>query len=358
MRAHSIISDSRKSEASVETQRIGTLLFNKWSRKMSIISVVVPIYKNEENLFPFLKEFMDNIMPAFQEQGDEFELILVNDDSPDNSWILMKEIATRDLRVKLLRLSRNFGAIPAAFAACSYASGDCIVVKACDLQEPSSLVVDMYHEWKRGEKIVLAVRERRSDSFFGDIASNLYYYFVRKFVDRNMPKGGFDIWLMDKEVKKHILQMNDKNSNIGLQLLWLGFHPKKVYYTRLKRKIGKSSWTLPKKIKLFIDSIIGFSYVPVRMMSMTGLLFVIFALLFGGRAVWARLYGLIDVQGYTTLLIIVLFSSGMIMFTLGILGEYIWRTLEASRNRPISVVRDAINFGEQSIGEGVDFRLD
>ncbi len=325
---------------------------------MSKVSVVVAVFKNEANLIPFYEDFMLNIVSVFQKNGDEYELILVNDDSPDGSWEVMKTLAIQDGRVKLLRLSRNFGGMAAVFAGFQYASGDCVITRACDLQEPASLPIEMYHAWKHGEKSVLAVRESRHDSFLGDRISNLFYFFVRKLVDRTMPKGGFEIGLIDKDVKNQILQMNDKNSNIGLQLLWLGFHPQKVYYKRLERKIGKSSWTFSKKVKLFIDSLIGFSYIPVRMMSMSGLLFVIFAVLFGGRAVWARLHGLIDVQGYTTLLVIVLFASGMIMFTLGILGEYIWRTLEASRNRPISVVRDAINFGDRSMGEGVDFHAE
>ena len=320
--------------------------------------MVVAVYKNENNLLPFYKDFMDNIVPVFHEQGDEFELLLVNDDSPDGSWEVMKALAMKDSRVKILRLSRNFGGMQAVFAAYRYASGDCVIMKACDLQEPSSLALDMYREWKRGEKIVLAVRNSRHDSIFGDMAANLYYLFVRKLVDKSMPKGGFDIWLMDKEVKNQILQMNDKNSNIGLQLLWLGFHPKKVYYTRLERKIGKSSWSFAKRVKLFIDSIVGFSYVPIRAMSMFGAGFVMFSFFFGLRVIWAKLSGMIEIPGYTTLLVILLFSSGMIMFTLGILGEYIWRTLEASRNRPISVVRDAINFGDRSMGEGVDFHAE
>lgn len=315
--------------------------------------MLVSIYKNEDNIIPFYEDFKANIVPALVEQGDDYELIMINDDSPDNSWQIMKALQVNDNHIRLVRLSRNFGAIAATFTGLQYAAGDCITVKACDLQEPASLTVDMYHEWKKGEKVLFAVRTARNDSVIGDMMSSLYYFIMRKMVDKAMPKGGFDIYMIDKDVKDQIVAMNDKNSNIALQLMWLGFHPKKLYYTRLERKIGKSSWSFSKKVKLFVDSLIAFSYIPVRMMSMLGLLFVLFALVFGIKVIIARINGLIPVQGYTTLLIIILFSAGLIMFTLGILGEYIWRTLEASRNRPISVVRDAINFEEKSKGEGV-----
>lgn len=307
---------------------------------MNKVSVLVAIYKNEYNILPFYEEFNKNIAPHL----DDYELIMINDDSPDRSWEIMLSLAEQDDHVKCIRLSRNFGAIPTIFTGMQYSSGDCIMVKACDLQEPSDLSVNMYNEWKNGEKMVFAVREARKDGVFGDLFSNLYYFFMRKMVDPEMPKGGFDIYLMDRAIAQKIVEMNDKNSPIVLQLMWLGYHPKKLYYVRKKREIGKSSWSLAKKVKLFVDSLIAFSYVPIRIMSLLGVLFLVFSVVYGICVLISRLRGLIPIQGYTTLLIIVLFSSGLIMFTLGVLGEYVWRTLESSRNRPLSVVRDTVNF--------------
>ncbi len=309
---------------------------------MSKVSVLVAIYKNEYNILPFYEEFNKNIAPFFE----DYELIFINDDSPDNSWQVLLSLAVKDKHVKCIRLSRNFGAIPVIFTGLQYAKGDCIMVKACDLQEPSELSVSMYREWQKGEKIVFAVREARKDNFVGDIFSNLYYYAIRKMVNPDMPKGGFDVYMMDRDVANRIVEMNDKNSPIVLQLLWLGYHPKKLYYVRRKREIGKSSWTLSKKIKLLVDSLIAFSYVPIRIMSVLGFLFLLFSIIYGMCVFVSRLLGRIPVQGYATLIIILLFSSGLIMFTLGVLGEYVWRTLESSRNRPLSVVMDTVNFDE------------
>lgn len=247
---------------------------------MSKVSVLVTIYKNEDNIIPFYEDFNQNIAPYF----DDYELIMINDDSPDNSWNVMLRLAQMDKHIKLLRLSRNFGAIAATFAGLQYATGDCITVKACDLQEPAELTINMYNEWKSGEKVIFAVREARKDSFIGDCMSNLYYYVMRKTVDGNMPKGGFDIYMIDKNVKDKIVKMNDKNSPISLQLIWLGFQPKKLYYVRQQRKIGKSSWTFSKKLKLFVDSLIAFSYVPIRLMSIFGVSFLVFSFFFWNKS--------------------------------------------------------------------------
>lgn len=306
---------------------------------MSKLSVIVPIYKNEGNIIPFYEDFNENIVPYI----DDYEIIMVNDDSPDNSWAVMKGLAARDSHIKLIKHSRNFGAYEAIYTAYQYATGDCITERAADLQEPASLVLEMYEKWKQGTKVVLAIREGRNDSFFGDMFSNLYYHIVRKTITNKMPKGGFDIYLIDKDVAKVLIEMNERNSPLSLQLLWAGFHPENVYYTRQKRKIGKSSWTFAKKMKLFMDSLIGFSYIPIRFMSCVGIFFLLFSIVYGIELIIEKILGKIPVQGYTTIVVIVMFSAGLIMFTLGLLGEYIWRTLEASRKRPISIVEETIN---------------
>ncbi len=318
---------------------------------MSKISILVCIYKNEKNIIPFYEDFLKTIAPLITENGDDYELIMINDDSPDDSWNIMLQLARKDRRVKIIRLSRNFGAIAAAFTGLKYATGDCVTIKACDLQEPSSLTINMYQEWKKGEKIILGVRHGRKDGAISNFFSALYYKTIRTIVSKTMPKEGFDTWLMDKEVYGHVIAMNEVNSNMTLQILWVGYHPKSIYYHRLERKIGKSSWTFSKKVKYFIDSLIGFSYVPIRIMTAIGSTFSLLSIIWALVVLVSKIRGLIYEPGYSTIIIILLFSSGMIMFTLGILGEYIYRTLESSRQRPISIVRDLVNF-EDERGEG------
>lgn len=306
---------------------------------MNKLSLVVPIYKNEDNIIPFYEDFKNNIMPFL----DDYEIIMVHDASPDNSWEVMTRLAKENPKIKLIKLSRNFGAIAACFTGIKYATGDCVTEKACDLQEPAELTIEMYNKWKQGAKSIIAVREARNDFWLTNKLSGIYYWLVQKLVIADMPKGGFDIFMLDRSVVNRILEINDRNSPITLQILWMGFGPEKVYYERRKREIGKSSWTFSKKMKLFIDSFIGFSYIPIRIVSVCGILFALFAVIWGVYLIIAKLMGQIPVQGYTTIIVLMLFSSGMIMFTLGLLGEYIWRTLDAARRRPISIIEEMVN---------------
>lgn len=318
---------------------------------MSKLSIVVPIYKNQDNIIPFYQDFNANIKPYI----DDYEIIMVHDASPDASWDVMLQIAETNSKVKLIKLSRNFGAIAASFTGIQYSEGDCVTVKACDLQEPPELTVNMYKMWKDGSKSIIAVRESRNDPWYTTMFSNVYYWLMRKMVAADMPKGGFDTYLIDRKIANKIISINDRNSPITLQILWMGFGPDKIYYKRKKREIGKSSWTFSKKMKLFTDSLIGFSYIPIRFMSVIGGAFFVISLLWGIYMIIVRLLGKIAVQGYTTILVLILFSSGLILFTLGLLGEYVWRTLDATRRRPISIIEEMVNMGNE-YEENIDNR--
>ena len=309
---------------------------------MNKLSVIVTVYKNEKNLEPFYEDFQENIAPYL----DDYEIIMVNDNSPDDSWNIMMKLASKDKRVKIVKLIRNFGAVAASFTGLQCATGDCATIKAADLQEPSSLTLNMYERWKNGSKSVIAVREARNDSVLTNFFSNTYYGLVRKMITEEMPKGGFDTYLIDRTIIDHLISQNDKNSPITLQLLWMGCGKDMVYYERLERKIGKSSWTFKKKYNLFMDSFVGFSYVPIRLMTIIGLVFAVVSVIYAIHMIISAMLGRVDVRGYTTLVVILSFSAGIIMFSLGILGEYIWRTLDASRNRPISIIESKINFEE------------
>lgn len=300
---------------------------------MSKLSIVVPIYYNQDNLKP-LYDDLKKVLTCIE----EYEIVMVDDGSGDGSWNVMKELAKNDRNIKLIKLSRNFGSHAAILAGLIHSTGDCAVVKAADLQEPSELLISMYEKWKEGNKVVLAVREGREEGVLQKAFSKLYYWLVRKMALSNMPATGFDIFLVDRKVIKVLEMMDEKNSAITLQVLWSGFQTTCIGYTRKERKIGKSKWTFNKKIKLVVDSIISFSFVPIRFMSGIGAAFFFASIIWGVYVIVEKLLGKIIIPGYTTLIILLLFSAGLIMFTLGILGEYIWRTLDAGRSRPIYII--------------------
>ena len=213
-------------------------------------------------------------------------------------------------------------------------------MKAADLQEPTELVIEMVERWKAGYNVVLAVREGREESREQTLFANLYYDITRKAALPNMPKGGFDVYLLDRKVIQVLMALDERNSALTGQILWSGFKTDKVYYTRLAREIGKSRWTLRKKVRLVADTLFSFSTLPITIVTLVGTVSFLGSLLWAVLEVVFKLLGMISVNGFTMLFIFNLFSFGVIMLTLGILGEYLWRTFDASRNRPPYIIED------------------
>ncbi len=301
------------------------------------VSIVIPVYYNEENLRPLYKDLKEK----FIEKIDyDYEIIMVNDGSGDYSWNVMKEIAEEDSNVKIYSLSRNFGSHAACLCGLSKSTGDCAIIKAADLQEPTELVLDMVESWKQGNNVVLACREAREESKTQTGFANLYYWLVRKTSLPNMPENGFDIYLLDRKVINVLDALDERNSAITGQILWSGFKTGIVYYTRKAREIGTSRWTLKKKIKLVSDTLFSFSTMPVRFVEIIGFISFVIGAIWAIVEIVAKILGAIDVEGWTTLFIFNLVSFGIVMMSLGILGEYIWRTFDASRNRPPYIIEN------------------
>ena len=301
------------------------------------ISIVIPVYYNQDNLRPLYADMSEKLL---NRDEYEWEIVMVNDGSKDESYTVMKELAEKDKRIEVYSLSRNFGSHAAILCGLSKCTGDCAVVKAADLQEPTEMVLEMAESWRKGNNVVLAVRKDRQEGKGQTLFANLYYWLVRKAALPDMPRGGFDVYLLDRQVIHVLMQLDEKNSALTGQILWSGFKTEKIYYTRLQREIGESRWTLRKKIRLVTDTLFSFSTLPITIVSVIGTLSCF------GAAAWAllvfafKMFGLIDVSGWTTLFIFNLLSFGIIMLTLGILGGYLWRAFDASRNRPPYIIEE------------------
>lgn len=311
---------------------------------MKKISLIIPVYYNRDNLIPLHNDIVAKLYPHTEY---EWEIIMVNDGSKDESWEVMLEIAALDARIKTVSLSRNFGSHAAILCGLSKCTGDCAIVKAADLQEPTEMVLDMVDRWEQGNNVVLAVRKDRQEKKSQTLFANLYYWIVRKMALANMPKGGFDVYLLDKKVINVLMQLDEKNSALTGQILWSGFRTEKIYYTRLQREIGQSRWTLRKKIRLVADTLFSFSTLPITVVSIVGMVSCVGAMIWALLVLIFKLMGLINVSGWTTLFIFNLLSFGIIMLTLGILGGYLWRTFDASRNRPPYIIEDENGFEEK-----------
>lgn len=311
---------------------------------MSKISIVIPVYYNADTLELLYEDMKEKILGKL----GEYELVFVDDGSGDDSWQVMNRLRERDSHVKLVKLSRNFGEHAALLAGLTVCTGDCAVTKQADLQEDSAIILEMYDSWKRGNKVVLAVRKERKENPIKVFFANMYYALIRKIVSKNMPVGGCDCYLIDRKVIEVLERLDEKNSSLTLQVIWAGFRTDMIYFVRQDREIGKSRWTLSKKVKLVMDSVMSFSYVPLRFMSGLGIIFNVLAVILLIMVMVEKFTKGTPIAGWASLMCVILCASGIIMLMLGILGEYIWRTLDAARTRPPYIVDELLEQQEEN----------
>jgi dolichol-phosphate mannosyltransferase len=293
----------------------------------------MPVFNNEKNLPITYASLQAEVLPELP----DYELILVDDGSQDNSYQQALSLNQEDSRIKVVKLTRNFGQHIAILAGLEHMSGDAAVIISADLQDPPGLILDLFAKYCQGYKVVLAIRQEREEGFGQKLFAKIYYQLMRKFAIKDMPIGGFDCFLAAKQVIQVITSIEEKNTSLFAQVLWLGFRRGEVCYTRQARQVGKSGWTFSKKLKLVIDSLLAFSYVPIRTISLIGLIDCILSLGYALYVVIQKLaFG--ANAGWSSLMVAIMFSSGVQMLTLGIIGEYLWRNFDESRKRPLYII--------------------
>lgn len=299
------------------------------------LSFVIPVYRNEGSIFPTY----DKLIELVVQLQFQYEIIFVNDGSDDLSLNELISLHKKDNNVKVISFSRNFGQVAAVIAGLREVTGDAVVNLSADLQEPIELIHEMIAKWKEGNEIVIGHRIDREDGFIANKASNIFYKLMQ-YVNPKMPKGGFDFMLFDKKALEVLNEIDERNRFFQGDVLWLGFNTAFIPYTRLKRTIGKSQWSLSKKLKYFIDGLLNTSYVPIRLMSFLGICFSFFGFLYALVIVYNRFIHNTPFTGWAPLMIIILIIGGLIMLMLGIIGEYVWRTYDETRKRPIYIIKD------------------
>ena len=308
---------------------------------MSIISICVPVYHNAASLADLLSAFQQL---AEANDQDTFEFVYVEDGSTDDSFPILENLAKNEPRMRIVKLSRNFGSNAAILAGLTYARGDAIVAIAADLQDPPELIHDMLALWREGNKVVLAAREERDDPGLTALMSNTFYALFRRFAIKNMPQRGFDFFLIDRQVCDLVTSIQENNAYLMGLILWLGFDPAVIYYKRRRReqRYGRSMWTIAKRIKYFIDSFVAFSYLPVRAASIVGIIFSLVGLIYAIVIVVLSISSGTVIRGWASTMLVILMTSGIQMTMLGVLGEYLWRNLDETRKRPRFVVDEII----------------
>lgn len=310
---------------------------------MKLVSIVVPVYHNAKSLPELMKRL---VALADGNPEYEFEFVFVDDGSGDDSFDVLQQLLSNDQRVRIVKLSRNFGSNPAIMAGLASAAGDAVAVIAADLQDSPELIHDMLGRWRDGAKVVLAVRAGRDDPGLTSLLSSAFYKLFRRFAIASMPTGGFDFFLVDKYVCDLISRIEETNTYVMGLILWFGFKPVQITYRRGPRlaRYGRSMWSLTGRIKYFIDSFVAFSYFPIRVASVLGLLISLLGVIYALVVVLLRIVKGYQPEGWTSLMVVLLIVSGAQLFIMGILGEYLWRTLDVARHRPRFVVERVLGF--------------
>jgi glycosyltransferase involved in cell wall biosynthesis len=313
-----------------------------------MLSLVIPVYKNEPNLDRLLVEL--GTLASRLPMG--MEVVFVIDGSPDRCLeILQRDLPGAPFASRLLSLSRNFGSFSAIAAGLEAGAGDYFAVLAADLQEPPELIAEFCDLLSRGEAdVVFGVRTRRSDPWLSEVFSRLFWWIYRGLILPEMPRGGVDIFGCTRQVRDWLLQCPEANTNLIALLFWVGFRRRYAPYERRARQAGKSAWTIRKKIKYSFDSIFNFTDLPIQLLLFVGSVGLIFAFLFASILIVLKVSGRIPVPGYSAIVLTIMFFGALTSLGLGIVGQYLWLTLQNTRRRPNFIVASREHF-EQSAGQ-------
>lgn len=298
-------------------------------------SIIIPIYRNAENIASLRRE-LDFLAGKF---SPNLELIFVNDGTPDSSVQLIRTLFSDfSGRVRLIHHSRNFGAFNAIRTGLASSSGKYIAVLAADLQEPITLIEDFFLALsKKNVDIVVGTRQSRGDSPLTKFLSGMYWSIYRKLVNKEIPKGGVDVFAITHRFRDQLLLLGESRSSLIAQLFWLGFRRIEIPYERKKRESGTSSWTVAKKIDYMLDSIFAFTDLPIRIILLSGVLGIGLSFVLGTLVLYGRVSGTIESPGFATTLITILFFGSLNLLGLGLVGNYAWRSFENSKVRPHSL---------------------
>jgi polyisoprenyl-phosphate glycosyltransferase len=310
-------------------------------------AVVLPIYKNEKSLPEVIEALREVFTVIRRDHGQETMATFVVDGSPDNSEAVLRSLLpTCGFPTQLVVHARNFGSFAAIRTGLQQTEADYYGMIAADLQEPPELLTKFVAELVKKEvDIVVGVRASREDPSGSKAAAGAFWGLYRRFVMKEIPAGGVDLFGCTRQVRNELLKLEEANSSLVAQLFWLGFRRAFVTYERRRRKYDKSGWTFRRKAKYLLDSIYAFTDLPIRFITIAGATGMAAALAYGAIVLVARLFGYITDPGFAATIIAITFFGGLNAFAIGIVGAYAWRAFENTKARPLSVVRDRVEFG-------------
>ncbi|AYD40431.1 glycosyltransferase [Clostridium fermenticellae] len=309
------------------------------------LSIVIPSYNEEDNIEPLYNR-LNNVLQSIT---DKYEIIFVNDGSKDKTVNKIEMLCNVDAKVKLVDFSRNFGHEMANTAGINYASGDAVIIMDADLQDPPEVIKDMYCKYLDGYDLVYAKRSKREkETFIKRATSKLFYRFLRYFSNIEIPFDTGDYRLMSRNVVNEFNRLKEHNRFFRGLTHWIGFKSTCVEFDRLPRNTGKTNYDFAKLVRLAVDAVISFSYKPLKIFNIIGLSIALFS--FFNIVYWIvfKITTKRPVEGWTSMIIVILFCSGIIMMQISIIGEYIARTYEEVKNRPLFIVNKTIGINDNN----------
>lgn len=304
-------------------------------------SIVAPIYNEEGNI----QHLYERLCEVMDSTGEPWELVTVNDGSRDRSLELLKALAEKDPRIKIVNFARNFGHQIAVTAGLDYVSGEASVIIDADLQDPPELILEMIERWKAGYEVVYAVREeRKGESWFKLLTAKIFYRLIYRITDVDIPLDTGDFRLMDEKVVRALQSMREHNRFIRGMTSWIGFKQTGVSYVREERFAGETKYPLGKMVSFAMDAITGFSYFPLQIMVYVSfVLGVLAVLLVPVISILRVTLGSGFLGGQVTTIVLLLLVSSFQLFFLFILGQYVARIYDETRDRPLYLVADTVN---------------
>lgn len=301
-------------------------------------SIIIPVY-NEELV---IRETYSRLKAVMDQADGSYELLFVNDGSQDATIDILKEIAVQDRHVKYLDFSRNFGHQIAITAGMDHAAGSAIVVIDADLQDPPELILDMIEKWKEGYDVVYAKRtKRKGETFFKKQTAKMFYRLLRASTDIDIPLDTGDFRLLDRKVCDQLKSMKEQSRFVRGLVSWVGFKQTAIEYERDERLAGETKYPLKKMLKFSMDGITSFSYKPLKLASLLGVMLSAASSLAILIVLYQRLFTDTTTPGWSSLLLTMLFFNGVILIMLGVIGEYIGRIYDEAKNRPLYILRDS-----------------
>ncbi|MDU9690481.1 MULTISPECIES: glycosyltransferase family 2 protein [Priestia] len=304
-------------------------------------SIVVPVYNEEE----VIHETYRRLTEVMRSTKEAYELLFVNDGSRDRTAEIIKEYSEQDPAVVLLDFARNFGHQIAITAGMDYARGEAVVVIDADLQDPPELILEMIEKWEQGFDVVYAKRtKRKGETYFKKQTAAMFYRFLRAMTDIDIPLDTGDFRLLDRKVCNQMNSIQEKNRFVRGLVSWVGFKQIAVEYERDERLAGESKYPLKKMLKLSMDGITSFSYKPLKLASYAGVTLSGIGFIYLLVVLYLKLFTESTITGWSSLIVIQLFFSGIILIILGMIGEYIGRIYDETKNRPLYIVREKYQF--------------